>query len=488
MSTQAAAALAGSASSTTDTTYNYKVVRQFAIMTIVWGIVGMAVGVFIAAQLMFPDLTYGIPWLSYGRLRPLHTNAVVFAFGGSALFATSYYVVQRTCHARLFCGPLAAFTFWGWQAVIVAAAITLPLGITTSHEYAELEWPIDILITLVWVSYAVVFFGTIAKRKTPHIYVANWFFGAFILTVALLHLVNSAEIPVGMWKSYYVYAGAQDAMVQWWYGHNAVGFFLTAGFLGMMYYFVPKQAGRPVYSYRLSVVHFWALIFTYMWAGPHHLHYTALPDWAQSLGMVFSLILLAPSWGGMINGIMTLSGAWHKLRTDPILKFLITSLSFYGMSTFEGPMMSIKTVNSLSHYTDWTIGHVHSGALGWVAMISVGSLYYVIPRLFGKSEMYSTRLITAHFWVATIGVVLYIAAMWIAGVMQGLMWRAVNADGTLTYTFAESVKATYPFYAIRLLGGILFLSGMLIMAYNVWKTVRGAKPVDAVVPAVAAHA
>ena len=460
-------------------TYNYKVVRQFAIMTVVWGIVGMVVGVLLAAQLMFPDLTYGVSWLSYGRLRPLHTNAVVFAFGGSALFATSYYVVQRTCHARLFSDALATFTFWGWNVVIVLAAITLPLGITTSHEYAELEWPIDILITLVWVAYAVVFFGTIARRKVSHIYVANWFFGAFILTVALLHIVNSAQVPVSMWKSYYVYAGAQDAMIQWWYGHNAVGFFLTAGFLGMMYYFVPKQAGRPIYSYRLSVVHFWALIFTYMWAGPHHLHYTALPDWAQSLGMVFSLILLAPSWGGMINGIMTLSGAWHKLRTDPILKFLITSLSFYGMSTFEGPMMSIKTVNSLSHYTDWTVGHVHSGALGWVAMISVGSLYYLIPRLYGRVEMYSVRLITLHFWIAPFGVVVYIAAMWIAGVMQGLMWRAVNVDGTLTYTFVESVKATYPFYAIRLLGGILFLSGMFIMAYNTWKTVRGATAVDA---------
>jgi len=460
-------------------TYNYKVVRQFSIVTIVWGIVGMTVGVLLAAQLMFPDLTHGVAWLSYGRLRPLHTNAVIFAFGGSALFATSYYVVQRTCHTRLFCDRLAAFTFWGWQAVIVAAALTLPLGITTSHEYAELEWPIDILITLVWVAYAIVFFGTIAKRKVPHIYVANWFFGAFILTVALLHIVNSAEVPVSMWKSYYVYAGAQDAMIQWWYGHNAVGFFLTAGFLGMMCYFVPKQAGRPIYSYRLSVVHFWALIFTYMWAGPHHLHYTALPDWTQSIGMVFSLILLAPSWGGMINGIMTLSGAWHKLRTDPILKFLITSLSFYGMSTFEGPMMSIKTVNSLSHYTDWTIGHVHSGALGWVAMISVGSLYYMIPRLYGRAEMFSMRLVTLHFWIATTGVVLYIAAMWIAGVMQGLMWRAVNVDGTLTYTFVESVKATYPFYAIRLLGGLMFLSGMFIMAYNTWKTVRNTQPVDA---------
>jgi cytochrome c oxidase cbb3-type subunit I len=471
------------------TTYNYTVVRQFAIVTVIWGIVGMSVGVLLAAQLMFPDLTYGISWLSYGRLRPLHTNAVIFAFGGSGLFATSYYVVQRTCHARLFCDRLAAFTFWGWQAVIVAAAITLPLGFTTSHEYAELEWPIDILITLVWVAYAVVFFGTIARRKVPHIYVANWFFGAYILTIALLHIVNSAEVPVSLWKSYYVYAGAQDAMIEWWYGHNAVGFFLTAGFLGMMYYFVPKQAGRPIYSYRLSVVHFWALIFTYMWAGPHHLHYTALPDWTQSIGMIFSLILLAPSWGGMINGIMTLSGAWHKLRTDPILKFLVTSLSFYGMATFEGPMMSIKTVNSLSHYTDWTIGHVHAGALGWVAFITFGSLYYMIPRLYGRMEMHSMRLVTLHFWVATTGVVLYIAAMWIAGVMQGLMWRAVNVDGTLTYTFVEGVKATYPFYAIRLLGGVMFLGGMCIMAYNTWKTVQGATAVDApvLVPA-GAHA
>jgi cytochrome c oxidase cbb3-type subunit 1 len=472
-----------------ESTYNYGVVRQFAVMTVVWGVVGMLVGVIIAAQLIWPDLTFGISWLSYGRLRPLHTNAVIFAFGGSALFATSYYVVQRTCHARLFSDGLAAFTFWGWQAVIVLAAITLPLGITTSKEYAELEWPIDILIALVWVAYAVVFFGTIWKRKVPHIYVANWFFGAFILTVALLHIVNSAEMPASLWKSYSAYAGAQDAMVQWWYGHNAVGFFLTAGFLGMMYYFIPKQAGRPVYSYRLSVVHFWALIFTYMWAGPHHLHYTALPDWAQSIGMVFSLILLAPSWGGMINGIMTLSGAWHKLRTDPILKFLIVSLSFYGMSTFEGPMMSIKTVNALSHYTDWTIGHVHSGALGWVGLVSMGSLYYLIPRLYGRTEMWSVPLINTHFWISTIGIVLYIASMWIAGVMQGLMWRAVSDDGTLTYTFIESVKATYPFYAIRLLGGLLYLSGMLLMVYNVAKTIAAGRSVEAPIPAPAlAHA
>ncbi len=465
------------------TTYNYKVVRQFAIMTVVWGIVGMLVGVILAAQLIWPDLTFGIEWLSYGRLRPLHTNAVIFAFGGSGLFAVSYYIVQRTCQTRLWAEKLAAFTFWGWTTVIVLAAVTLPLGYTSSKEYAELEWPIDILITLVWVSYALVFFGTIIKRKTKHIYVSNWFFGAYILTIAILHLVNSAELPVTFTKSYSAYAGVQDAMVQWWYGHNAVGFFLTTAFLGMMYYFIPKQAGRPIYSYRLSVVHFWSLNFIYMWAGPHHLQYTALPDWAQSLGMVFSLMLLAPSWGGMMNGIMTLSGAWHKLRTDPILKFLVTALSFYGMSTFEGPMMSIKTVNALSHYTEWTIGHVHSGALGWVAMITIGSMYYLIPRLFGRESMYSTKLIEWHFWWSTIGVVLYIASMWIAGVAQGLMWRAANADGTLTYSFAQVLNTMYPFYGIRLLGGALFFSGMLLMAWNVWMTVRQGRVVnDAAIP------
>jgi cytochrome c oxidase cbb3-type subunit 1 len=468
----------------TEQTYNYGVVRQFAVMTIVWGIVGMLVGVWIAAELAWPVLNFDIPWLTYSRLRALHTNAVIFAFGGSALFATSYYVVQRTCHVRLFSDALAAVTFWGWQLVIVSAAVTLPLGITTTKEYAELEWPIDVLITIVWVVYAIVFFGTIAKRKVSHIYVANWFFGAFILTIAVLHVFNSLEYPVTFLKSYSIYAGVQDAMVEWWYGHNAVGFFLTAGFLGIMYYFIPKQANRPVYSYRLSVVHFWSLIFAYIWAGPHHLHYTALPDWTQSLGMVFSLILLAPSWGGMINGIMTLSGAWQKLRTDPILKFLIVSVSFYGMSTFEGPMMSIKTVNALSHYTDWTIGHVHSGALGWVAMVSIGAMYYLIPRLFGR-QLYSVRLAEIHFWVSTIGIVLYISAMWISGVMQGLMWRAVNADGTLTYSFVESVEAMHPFYIVRLLGGVFFLAGMLIMAYNLWTTIAGAKPVEARIPAPA---
>jgi len=452
-------------------TYNYRVVRQFAVMTIVWGIVGMLVGVVIAAQLAWPVLNFDIPWLTYSRLRPLHTNAVIFAFGGCALFATSYYVVQRTCHVRLLSDRLAAFTFWGWQLVIVAAAITLPLGITTSKEYAELEWPIDILIAVVWVAYAIVFLGTIAIRRVQHIYVANWFYAAFILAVALLHIVNSGAIPVSFWKSYSLYAGVQDAMVQWWYGHNAVGFFLTAGFLGIMYYFVPKQANRPIYSYRLSIVHFWALIFTYMWAGPHHLHYTALPDWTQSLGMVMSLVLLAPSWGGMINGIMTLSGAWEKLRTDPILRFLVVSVSFYGMSTFEGPMMSIKTVNALSHYTDWTIGHVHSGALGWVAFISLGAMYYLIPKLFNR-KLYSLKLVELHFWVSTVGIVLYITAMWVSGIMQGLMWRAVNPDGTLTYSFIESVEAMHPFYIIRLTGGVLFLTGTLVMAYNLWRTVR----------------
>jgi len=468
--------------------YNDRVVRQFAVMTVVWAIVGMLVGVVIAAQLIWPDLLHGIPWLSYGRLRPLHTNAVIFAFGGSALFATSYYCVQRTCQVRLFSDKLAAFTFWGWQAVIVAAAITLPLGITQSKEYAELEWPIDLLITAVWVSYGVVFFGTIVKRRIPHIYVANWFFAAFIITIALLHIFNNLSMPVTATKSYSAYTGAVDAMVQWWYGHNAVGFFLTAGFLGMMYYFVPRQAERPIYSYRLSVVHFWALISTYMWAGPHHLQFTALPDWAQSLGMVFSLILLAPSWGGMINGIMTLSGAWEKLRDDPVIKFMIVSLSFYGMSTFEGPMMSIKTVNSLSHYTDWTIGHVHSGALGWVAMISIGCIYSLTPRLLGLKAMHSTRAINTHFWVHTVGVVFYIAAMWIAGVMQGLMWRATNDDGTLTYTFVEALKATYPYYAVRLAGGLLVLGGTFIMAWNMWKTfasVREVKPVVVPMPAQA---
>ncbi|MGH1439695.1 MAG: cytochrome-c oxidase, cbb3-type subunit I [Cellvibrionaceae bacterium] len=456
-----------------DPVYNYHVVRQFSVMTVIWGIVGMGIGVLIASQLVWPGLNDIFqPYTHFGRLRPLHTNAVIFAFGGCALFATSYYVVQRTCQTKLFGGWLVPFTFWGWQAVIVLAAITLPMGLTTSKEYAELEWPIDILLAIVWVSYGIVFFGTIVKRKTSHIYVANWFYGAFIVTVGILHIVNSAAIPVSLTKSYSAYAGAADAMVQWWYGHNAVGFFLTAGFLGMMYYFVPKQSGRPVYSYQLSIVHFWALISLYIWAGSHHLHYSALPDWAQSLGMVMSLILLAPSWGGMINGIMTLSGAWHKLRTDPTLRFLVVSLSFYGMSTFEGPMMAIKTVNALSHNTDWTIGHVHSGALGWVAMISIGAIYHLIPVLYKRTQMWSVNLINTHFWLATAGTVLYIAAMWVNGITQGLMRRAFNQDGSLTYSFIDSVEASYGGYLVRAIGGGLFFLGMLIMLYNVYRTIR----------------
>ena len=470
-------------SNTSAVDYNFDVVRQFTVMTVIWGIVGTLVGVLIAAQLIWPALNFDTPWLTYSRLRPLHTNAVIFAFGTSALFASSYYIVQRTCQTRLFGGKLAAFTFWGWQAVIVAAVITLPLGYTSTKEYAELEWPIDILIAVVWICYAIVFFGTLIKRKVSHIYVANWFFGAFILVIAVLHIGNSMAIPISAMKSYSIYSGAIDAMMQWWYGHNAVGFLLTAGFLGMMYYFVPKQAERPVYSYRLSIVHFWALISLYIWAGPHHLHYTALPDWVQTVGMTMSIVLFLPSWGGMINGIMTLSGAWHKLRTDPILRFLIVSLSFYGMSTFEGPMMAIKSVNALSHYTDWTIGHVHSGALGWVAMISIGAMYHLIPVLFNQGRMFSIRLINVHFWLHTSGVVLYIVAMWISGVMQGLMWRAVNSDGTLTYSFVESLTASYPFYFMRFIGGILVVAGFILMAYNMFKTIYAKdgslKPIEA---------
>ncbi|MDX5405840.1 MAG: cytochrome-c oxidase, cbb3-type subunit I [Chromatiaceae bacterium] len=461
-----------SQTNTLNVDYNYRVVRLFALTTVFWGIIGMAVGVLIAAQLYWPALNFETPWLTYSRLRPLHTNAVIFAFGTSALFATSYYIVQRTCQVRLFAEKLAMFTFWGWQAVIVAAVITLPMGLTSSKEYAELEWPIDILITLVWVSYAIVFFGTIVKRKTSHIYVANWFLGGFIITVAALHIVNSMAVPVSAFKSYSIYAGAVDAMVQWWYGHNAVGFLLTAGFLGMMYYFVPKQAGRPVYSYRLSIVHFWALIALYIWAGPHHLHYTALPDWTQSLGMVMSVVLFVPSWGGMINGIMTLSGAWHKLKTDPILRFLIVSLSFYGMSTFEGPMMAIKSVNALSHYTDWTIGHVHSGALGWNGMITFGALYFLVPKLWNRERLYSLSLVSWHFWLATIGIVLYASSMWVTGIMEGLMWREVDANGFLVNAFADTVSAKFPMYVVRMLGGLMFLTGAIIMCYNLWMTVR----------------
>ena len=458
-----------------DTPYNYRVVKQFTWAAIIFGVIGMLVGVIIAAQLRWPTLFGGIDFLSYGRLRPVHTSGVIFAFGGNALFATSYYIVQRVCSVRLVSDKIAAFTFYGYQAVLVLGVLSYVLGYSQSKEYAELPWLLDILLAVVWVAYAYVFFFTIGKRKEKHIYVGLWFYGAYIIAVAVLHIFNNLALPIDWLHSYPVYSGAVDAMAQWWYGHNAVGFFLTAAFLGMMYYFVPKQAGRPIYSYRLSIVHFWALISIYMWAGPHHLHYTALPDWKQSLGMAFSVILWVPSWGGMINGMMTLSGAWNKLVTDPIIRFLFVALSFYGMSTFEGPMMAIKEVNALSHYTEWTVGHVHSGALGWVAMITMGSLYHMLPRLYGKTEMYSTRLIFVHFWLATIGIVLYVTSMWVAGIMEGLLWRETVADGSLTYSFIEILGKKYIFYFVRFLGGAFFLSGMCLMAYNCWKTVAGAK-------------
>ena len=458
-----------------DTPYNYRVVKQFTWAAIIFGVIGMLVGVIIAAQLRWPTLFGGIDFLSYGRLRPVHTSGVIFAFGGNALFATSYYIVQRVCSVRLVSDKIAAFTFYGYQAVLVLGVLSYVLGYSQSKEYAELPWLLDILLAVVWVAYAYVFFFTIGKRREKHIYVGLWFYGAYIIAVAVLHIFNNLALPIDWLHSYPVYSGAVDAMAQWWYGHNAVGFFLTAAFLGMMYYFVPKQAGRPIYSYRLSIVHFWALISIYMWAGPHHLHYTALPDWTQSLGMAFSVILWVPSWGGMINGMMTLSGAWNKLVTDPIIRFLFVALSFYGMSTFEGPMMAIKEVNALSHYTEWTVGHVHSGALGWVAMITMGSLYHMLPRLYGKTEMYSTRLIFVHFWLATIGIVLYVTSMWVAGIMEGLLWRETVADGSLTYSFIEILGKKYIFYFVRFLGGAFFLSGMCLMAYNCWKTVAGAK-------------
>ena len=461
--------------------YNDEIVKLFTIATIFWGVVGFTVGVFIALQMAFPQLNFG-EYLTFGRLRPVHTSAVIFAFGGNALFATSYFVVQRTCRTRLWGDGIAKFTFWGYQAFIVMAALGYVLGVTQAKEYAEPEWYADLWLTIVWVCYLLVFMMTLKNRNEPHIYVANWFYLAFIVTVAVLHLGNNISIPVSLTevKSYSLWGGVQSALIQWWYGHNAVGFFLTAGFLGIMYYFVPKRAGRPVYSYRLSILHFWSLIFIYIWAGPHHLHYTALPDWAQTLGMTFSIMLWMPSWGGMINGMMTLSGAWNKLREDPVLRFMIVSLAFYGMSTFEGPLMSIKSVNALSHYTDWTIGHVHSGALGWVAFISFGALYYLVPVLWKKKELYSLRLVNVHLWIATIGIVLYIAAMWVSGIMQGLMWRSYDSMGFLEYSFVETVMAMHPFYLIRAFGGLLFLVGALIMVYNFVKTVRGDNVPDAV--------
>ncbi len=458
--------------SNTKINYNDDIIKLFTIATIFWGIAGFTVGVILAFQMVFPYLNLE-PYLNFGRLRPLHTSAVIFAFGGNALFAASFFIVQRTCNVRLWGDGIVKFIFWGYQLFILVAGLGYLFGVTQGKEYAEPEWYADLWLTIVWVAYLLVYMMTLKNRREKHIYVANWFILAFIVTVAILHLGNNVDIPLSLTdtKSYPLWSGVQGALIQWWYGHNAVGFFLTAGFLGMMYYFVPKQANRPIYSYRLSVLHFWSLIFIYIWAGPHHLHYTSLPSWAQTLGMTFSIMLWMPSWGGMINGIMTLSGAWHKLREDPVLRFMIISLAFYGMSTFEGPVMSIKTVNALSHYTDWTIGHVHSGALGWNAFITFGALYYMVPKLWNK-PLYSIKLVNAHLWIATVGIVLYITAMWIAGIMQGLMWRSYDEMGFLTYSFGESVLAMKPYYLIRAIGGLLFLSGALIMAYNFYRTIN----------------
>lgn len=455
--------------------YDDAPIRWGVIATVGWAIVGLLAGLFIALQLAFPALNLGSEYLSFGRLRPLHTSGVVFAFGGNILIASSYYVVQRTCRARLAFPSLARFVFWGYQLFIVLAATGYLMGITGAREYAEPEWYVDLWLTIVWVAYLVVFVGTLAKRNEPHIYVANWFYLSFIITIALLHVVNNLAVPVSFLgsKSYSAFAGVQDALTQWWYGHNAVAFFLTVPFLAMMYYFVPKQAERPVYSYRLSIIHFWSLIFLYIWAGPHHLHYTALPDWAQTLGMVFSIMLWMPSWGGMINGLMTLNGAWDKIRTDPIIRMMVMAMAFYGMATFEGPMLSIKAVNSLSHYTEWTVGHVHAGALGWNGLISFAAIYFLVPRLWNRERLYSVRMVNWHFWCATLGIVLYAAAMWVAGIMQGLMWREYGDDGYLVYSFVEVVAAMFPMYVIRAAGGALYLAGAILMVWNVWMTIRG---------------
>jgi len=470
------AELAGIEPASRQVVYNEDIVKVGVVMTVFWAVVAFLAGVWIASELAWPHFNLGLSFINFGRLRPVHTSAAIFAFGGTALITTSFHVVQRTCRARLFGGrALPEFVFWGYQFFIVMAALSYVLGFSKSQEYAEPQWHIDLWLTIVWVAYLVVFLGTLMKREEPHIYVANWFYLAFIVTIAMLHIGNNLALPISVYSAsaYQIFPGVQGALVQWWYGHNAVGFFLTAGFLGMMYYFIPKAANRPIYSYRLSVVHFWSLIFLYIWAGPHHLHWTALPDWAQTLGMAFSVMLWMPSWGGMINGIMTLSGAWDKLRTDPGLRFSVTAVGFYGMSTFEGPVMSVRDVNSLSHYTDWTIGHVHSGALGWVAFIIFGALYYLVPVLWKRPGLYSARLAGWHYWIATLGIVLYITSMWVAGIMQGLMWRAYDEHGFLQYSFLESVNAVHPYYVIRLVGGLFFLTGGLIMAYNLFRTARG---------------
>ena len=454
--------------------YDDDAIRWGVLATVFWGVIGFLVGLLIALQLVFPLLNVE-PWFSFGRVRPLHTSAVIFAFGGNILIASSFYVVQRTCRAQLAFPTLARFVFWGYQLFIVLAATGYLLGITQSKEYAEPEWYVDLWLTLVWVAYLVVFVGTLARRKEPHIYVANWFYLSFIITIAMLHIVNNLAIPVSIFgsQSYVAFAGVQDALTQWWYGHNAVAFFLTVPFLAMMYYFVPKQAERPIYSYRLSILHFWSLIFLYIWAGPHHLHYTALPDWAQTLGMVFSVVLWMPSWGGMINGLMTLNGAWDKVRTDPIIRMMVMALAFYGMATFEGPLLSIKAVNSLSHYTDWTIGHVHAGALGWNGMISFAAVYYLTPRLWNRERLYSLRWVNWHFWLATLGIVFYAGSMWVAGITQGLMWREYGPNGYLVNSFVETVAALKPMYMLRAFGGILYVAGSFVMVANVWMTIRG---------------
>jgi cytochrome c oxidase cbb3-type subunit 1 len=462
--------------------YDLGVVKWFTIMSSVYLVVGTLLGVYIASELAFPylnDLGTDLPYFQFGRLRPLHTNAVIFAFGGSALMAAAFYIVQRTNQTRLWSNKMAWFTFWSWNTVIVLAVVTLPLGLTQGKEYAELEWPIDILITLSWASYLYNFIMTIHIRdrnKVPHVYVANWFFMGMMVMVTYLHVVNNLSIPVDWFKSYSIFSGVQDAMIQWWWGHNAVGFFLTGGFLGIMYYFVPKQAQRPVYSYRLSVIHFWALMFGYVWLGAHHLQYTALPDWAGSLGATISLAMIIPSWGGALNGILTLSGAWDRLREDYILRFLIMSLAFYAMSTFEGPVMAAKNVNALSHYTDWTIGHVHSGALGWNIMVAAGALYHMIERIYNVKL--NQKMLAIHFWIHTIGTVTYIVAMWVSGIMQGLMWRAYDEYGTLAYTFAESVSAMHPYYVMRAVGGVLVFAGAVVMLINIVSTIRKSSSVQ----------
>jgi len=462
--------------------YNDEIVKLFTVAAMTWAIIAMSVGVVIALQLSFPELNFNSPWTNFGRLRPVHTSGVIFAFAGNVLIGTSFYVVQRTCGVRLVCSKaMAQFIFWGYQLFLLLAVQGYLSGVTQAKEYAEAEWYADILLAVVWLSYFYVYIRTIMVRTEPHIYVANWFYLAFILVIALLHIGNNLAIPLSITSPYSVsvFGGVQSAMIQWWYGHNAVGFLLTAGFIGIMYYFIPKRANRPVYSYRLSIMHFWALIFLYVWAGAHHLHYTALPDWTQTLGMTMSIMLWLPSWGGMVNGIMTLSGAWDKLREDPVLKFLVIAVAFYGMSTFEGPVMAIKAVNALSHYTEWTISHVHSGALGWVALISFGAMYHMIPRLWDKPDMYSVKLISLHLWLATIGIILYITSMWAAGIMQGLMWRSYDSMGFLKYSFIEIVASLHPLYVTRAVGGMFFLSGAIVMAYNFIMTVKPWKKVAA---------